>query len=119
MLGQVIFGPDEDFQKHKSQGALPHIIRLQCQVSYFGDLKGLNGLMKHVDDEEINCQVLGLLWEVRAADYIPYKPFSEWPDVHGEGFKDLIQRMTNLDPQKRATAHEALEHHWFADCEVD
>ena len=55
MLGRVIFGPDDDFQKHQAQGALPALIRLQRQVSYFGDQEGLNGLMEHVGDDEINC----------------------------------------------------------------
>lgn len=59
MLGQVIFGADEDLQKHESQGAFPHVIRLQRQVSFFGDREGLNGLMTHVSDEDVNCQVLG------------------------------------------------------------
>ncbi|KAI1966888.1 hypothetical protein LOZ58_000378 [Ophidiomyces ophidiicola] len=34
-------------------------------------------------------------------------------------FKDLILRMTNMDPQKWTTAREALEHPWFAGCEID
>jgi hypothetical protein len=38
-----------------SKGALPALIRLQRQISYFGDKEGLNGLMKHVGDEEANC----------------------------------------------------------------
>ncbi|KAK2781483.1 hypothetical protein FQN53_000574 [Emmonsiellopsis sp. PD_33] len=118
MLGQVIFGADADFHKHESQGAYPHIIRLQRQVSFFGDQEGLNELMAHVGDEEINCQVLGFLWDDRLADYHSYKPFSEWPNVTEDEFKDPIGRMANLDPQKRATAREALEHPWFAGCEM-
>ena len=65
-------GPDEDFAKHESQGGLPAMIRLQRQVSYFGDEEGLNGLMKHVGDESLNCQILSMLWEERNEDYIPY-----------------------------------------------
>ncbi|OJD14002.1 serine/threonine protein kinase [Emergomyces pasteurianus Ep9510] len=118
MLGQVIFEADEDLQKHESQGAFPHIIRLQRQVSFFGDREGLNGLMKHVGDEEINCQVLRFLWDDRAADYHSYKPFSDWPNVNDDKFKDVIHSMTHLDPQKRATAREVLEHPWFAGCEL-
>lgn len=71
--------------------------------------------MKHVGDEEVNCQILQMLWEERTADYIQYEPFSDWPDIGDVSFKDLIRRMTNLDPTKRFTAREALEHPWFAD----
>ncbi|KAL9110588.1 MAG: hypothetical protein Q9227_004946 [Pyrenula ochraceoflavens] len=115
VLGRAIFGPDDDFQKHQAQGALPAMIRLQRQVSYFGDEKGLNGLMKHVADEEVNCQVLSMLWEERTADYIPYEPFANWPDVDDASFRGLILGMTNLDPAKRTTARQALGHPWFAD----
>ncbi|EER25435.1 Protein kinase domain containing protein [Coccidioides posadasii C735 delta SOWgp] len=114
-LGRVIFGPDDDFKKHEAQGALPSMIRLQRQVSYFGDKDGLNGLMKHLGDDERNCQILGMLWEDRFEDYIPYKPFSEWQDVSDEVFKDLIRGLMNLDPAKRITARQALKHPWFAD----
>ena len=119
MLGQVIFGADEDLRKHESLGAFPHVIRLQRQVSFFGDRDGLNGLMDHVGDEDIICQVLGYLWDDRVADYHTYKPFSEWPNVADEEFKDLICRMTNLDPRERVTVSRALEHPWFARCAID
>ncbi|EAW20707.1 putative calcium/calmodulin dependent protein kinase [Aspergillus fischeri NRRL 181] len=115
MLGRVIFGPDEDFRKHQTQGALPAFIRLQRQVSYFGDSEGINGLLKHIGDDEISCQVLRMLWDERSEEHIPYKPFSEWPEVVDPTFKDLIQRLTNLDPTKRFTACQALEHAWFRD----
>jgi serine/threonine protein kinase len=75
--------------------------------------------MKHVGDEEVNCQVLRMLWEERTEDYIPYEPFSNWSDVDDAAFKDLIQGMTNLDPTKRITAHQALEHPWFAGFEIN
>ncbi|KAL9127414.1 MAG: hypothetical protein Q9217_003710 [Psora testacea] len=119
VLGRVIFGPDDDFQKHQAQGALPALIRLQRQVSYFGDQEGLNGLMKHVGDEEVNCQVLRMLWEERTEDYIPYKPFSDWQNVSDPEFKDLIRGMMNLDPTKRVTARQVLEHPWFKGLEIN
>ncbi|KAI1165544.1 kinase domain-containing protein [Nemania serpens] len=117
VLGRVIFGPDDDFRKHELQGALPTFIRLQRQVSYFGTQDGVNGLMKHVGDEEVNCEALRMLWEDRTADSIPYKPFSEWSDVGDAEFKYLIQGMMNLDPTRRITARQALEHPWFAGLE--
>lgn len=65
VLSRVIYGPDEDFVHHEAQGALPAIIRLQRQVSYFGDSEGLNRLMTYVGNKEVNCQVLLMLWEDR------------------------------------------------------
>lgn len=115
ILGRDIFGPDDDFQKHLAQGVLPHLIRLQRQVSYFGDLEGFIGLWQYLGDDDASCEVLAMLWENRFEEYIPYKPFSEWPDVSDEAFKDLIRGLTNLDPRKRITARQALEHPWFAD----
>ncbi|KXG50057.1 uncharacterized protein PGRI_060240 [Penicillium griseofulvum] len=114
-LGRVIFGPDNDFQLHQAQGALPAFIRLQRQVSYFGDQQGISGLLRHISGNETNCHVLNMLWDGRTDENIPYKPFTEWPDVIDMAFKDLIGRLMNLDPAKRLTAREVLEHLWFAD----
>lgn len=94
---------------------MPYLIRLQRQVSYFGDREGVEGLLKHIGDDDVNCQVLRMLWEDRHEEYIPYKPFSEWADVTDVVFKDLIRELTNLDPANRITAAEALEHPWFTD----
>lgn len=74
--------------------------------------------MKHVADDDVNCQVLRALWDGRFEEYIPYKPFSEWSDVGDATFKDLIRGLTNLDPTKRLTARQALEHPWFAGSEI-
>jgi serine/threonine protein kinase len=116
VLGRVILGPDDDFRLHESKGALPALIRLQRQISYFGDKEGLNGLVKHVGDEEANCEILKMLWkmlwEERAAEYIPYVPFAQSTDVDST-FKDLVCGLNNLDPSQRLTARQALEHPWF------
>lgn len=114
MLGHVIFGIDDDFRFHESQGALPAMIRLQRQVSYFGDKEGINGLLKHIGDDEINCQVLRMLWDERSEEYIPYKPISQWEDHMEPEFRDLIGQLMNLDPAKRLTAPEALGHPLFS-----
>ncbi|OJD23171.1 hypothetical protein ACJ73_05477 [Blastomyces percursus] len=70
--------------------------------------------MTHVGDEEVNCQILGYLWDDQLADYHSYKPFLARPNVTDDELKDLIRRIATLDPQKRATARKALEHAWFA-----
>ncbi|KAK4109809.1 kinase-like protein [Canariomyces notabilis] len=40
------------------------------------------------------------------------KPFSHWYPVDPQ-FKDLVSKMTRLDPRRRITAREALKHPWF------
>ncbi|EEA24244.1 hypothetical protein TMatcc_007319 [Talaromyces marneffei ATCC 18224] len=118
MLGQVVFGAEEGLSDFEAQGVFPHIVRLRRQVSFWGDREGLNGLITHVSDEEVNSQVLGMLWDDRAVDYHSYRPFSDWPTVTDDNFKDLIRGMTNLDPRKRITAREALQHPWFSGCKI-
>ncbi len=107
-------GPDDDFYRHQAQGVQPILVRLQRQVSYFGDQEGVNGLLKHIGEFDTQCQVLRMLWEDRSGEKIPYKPFSEWQDVGDAAFKHLIRGLTCLDPTKRVTARQALEHPWFA-----
>lgn len=119
MLGKAIFGLDQDMRKLQAYGVLQQVIRLQRQVSYFGDQEGWNGLNIHISDNKTSRQILWKAWADRVADYHSYRPFSHWPNVTDDEFKDLIGRMTNLDPLKRATAQEMLEHPWFADCEID
>ena len=58
-----------------------------------------------------------MLWEERAADYIPYLPFAEWTDVD-EMFKDLIRGLNGLDPAQRLTARQTLGHPWFEGLEI-
>jgi serine/threonine protein kinase len=111
----VIFGPDADFKIHEGLGALPDMIRLQRQISYFGDQDGLDGLKKYLGDDEISLTVLTMLWEDRHEPFIPYQPFAEWSEVGDTVFKDLILQLMNLDPLKRFTAEQALEHPWFND----
>ncbi|KAL4738847.1 kinase-like domain-containing protein [Aspergillus similis] len=113
ILGRAILGPDKDFRNHESKGVLPALIRLQRQVSYFGDVDGITGFLKHVGDDVISCQLLRMLWDERADENIGYKAFSAWSDVLDSGFKDLIQGLTNLDPAKRLSARQALGHPWF------
>ncbi|KAF2501351.1 serine/threonine protein kinase [Lophium mytilinum] len=119
MLGRVIFGPDADFQKHVAAGALPEMVRLQRQISYFPDRDNFNGLITHVGDNELSCQVLGMLWDDREADYHSYEPFSSWKDVEDSLFREVVAGMMQLDPTRRISAQQALDHAWFRGFELD
>lgn len=70
--------------------------------------------MKHVGDEDVNQQVLSMLWEERNEDYIPYQPFSTWQEAEHHGFRDVINGTMNLDPSKRLTAAQVLKLPWFS-----
>jgi serine/threonine protein kinase len=41
-------------------------------------------------------------------------PFSRWYPVDPQ-FQDLVGKMTCLDPRRRITAREALQHPWFTE----
>ncbi|KAK4033837.1 kinase-like domain-containing protein [Parachaetomium inaequale] len=44
----------------------------------------------------------------------PRLPFGRWQQVDPQ-FRDLICKMTCMDPSRRITAQEALQHPWFAE----
>lgn len=111
MLREVIFAVAEDkLEKRDGAEILGEV--LERQVSFFADEDGLNALLEHVDDSPW-CHVFQGL---RAAfnGKILRRPFSQWENVDPD-FKDLIGGLTNFNPAKRLTAHEALAHRWFAD----
>ncbi|KAF2084341.1 kinase-like protein [Saccharata proteae CBS 121410] len=89
---------------------------LEHQVSYFGDNDGVQGLYNQLD--------VGNPWGEIWADIcrgfahetprMVRKPLSLMKDIDVE-FKDLLGKLTHLDPTKRISAKEALAHTWFAD----
>ncbi|KAI0540705.1 kinase-like domain-containing protein [Xylaria digitata] len=93
-----------------SPGSWRHILRRQ--ISFFGDGEGLQGLIQHLGyDNPFSSRLVELLGTFRDGDGI--QPLSEWQ--YGDAdFRDLVGKMTNLDPARRITAREALEHPWFS-----
>ncbi|GIK05575.1 hypothetical protein Aspvir_009688 [Aspergillus viridinutans] len=104
---RVIFAVGEE---ELDEGVDPLAIVLERQISYFADEDGLTGLLRHLGDSP---------W-VRVFEVIrdgftkenPRKPFALWKGIDDD-FKSLICAMTNFDPERRITAHEALAHKWF------
>lgn len=86
-----------------------HVLRRH--ISYFRDEEGFRGLLNHLGEENPFYERLIAL----AGDFDaerPRKPFQHWHYVD-EGLRDLVGRMTNLDPKRRISAREALQHPWF------
>ncbi|OHW97270.1 serine threonine-protein kinase [Colletotrichum incanum] len=104
MLNDMIFRVSDE--ELRGEDAWRHIIRRH--VSSFGDEAGYKGLLHHIGEENPFFQRLIDL----AADFDadkPRKPFALWHYVAVE-LRDLVTKMTNLDPARRITACEALEH---------
>jgi serine/threonine protein kinase len=100
-------------RKYTDQGALTSMVRLQRQISYFGDRDGINGMLTHVGDDEISLQLLSNAYDGKDDDNHGYKHFSTWPEIKDDAFKDLVLSMMNLDPKRRVSAKQALEHPRF------
>lgn len=108
MLRRIIFRIDiEGLSEAKKEKLI--VKRL---LSHFADGPGLVGLLEHLDDSVTQWRdpVLTVVPEFTATN--PRKSFSMWEDVD-ECFRDVITKMMSVDPARRITAREALEHPWF------
>ncbi|KAK2748717.1 hypothetical protein FQN57_000298 [Myotisia sp. PD_48] len=85
---------------------------LRRHISYFADEDSLNGFLQHIGIENIFYErLVALASSFTAGDL--RQPFKTW-DYVDLSLTDLVGNMTNLDPTKRITAREALQHHWFS-----
>lgn len=109
MHKRVIFAVGED-ELGEGEDVLAHV--LERQISYFADEKGLGGLLKHLGDSPW-VQIFGVIRDGFNKDN-PRRPISLWKDVDAD-LRHLVGGLTNFDPSKRLTVHEALEHQWFKD----
>lgn len=88
-----------------------HVLRRQ--ISFFGEEDGFQGLLQWIGEENPFFERhITLAGTFNVAE--PRKPFATWHFVDA-GFRDLLGRMTVLDPARRITAAQALEHPWFAE----
>ncbi|OIW30908.1 kinase-like protein [Coniochaeta ligniaria NRRL 30616] len=84
---------------------------LRKHLTLFGDTEGIVGLAKLVGEEDPFFQRIGdLCDDINNGE--PYSTIRGWLHMDAD-LRDLISKMTNLDPKKRITAAEALEHPWF------
>ncbi|KAI4859674.1 kinase-like protein [Hypoxylon rubiginosum] len=108
MLNEMIFLVSND-QLH-AEDSWRYILRRH--LSYFADKDGFNGFLQHIGEENpFYERVIAL-----ANDFPPgnrRQPFETWKDID-PSLKDLIIKMTRLDPALRITARDALSHPWFS-----
>ncbi|KAL4864110.1 hypothetical protein BDV12DRAFT_189153 [Aspergillus spectabilis] len=80
-------------------------------VSYFGDEQGLHDFLEHIgEDNPFHERFTAIASSFPSEN--PRQPFEHWNYVE-QGLRDTVGTMTNLDPGKRMTARQALEHRWF------
>ncbi|RMD42378.1 hypothetical protein DV735_g2739, partial [Chaetothyriales sp. CBS 134920] len=102
----VIFAVDEEELK---EGEDKLAVVLERQLSYFADgIDDLEGLLQYLGDDSPWVRIFTIIAEGFGEDF-PRRPFSLWRGVDPD-FKDLVGKMTNIDPRRRITAHEALGH---------
>lgn len=84
---------------------------LRKHLTLFGDTEGILALAKLVGEDDPFFQQIGdLCDDINNGE--PYSTIKGWLHMDPD-LRDLISKMTNLDPKKRITAAQALEHPWF------
>lgn len=85
-------------------------------ISYFADADNLSGFLEHIGQENPFYERLIDLTNSFGPEN-PMQPFHRWSYVEPE-LRDLVGKMTSLDPRKRITAKDALEHRWFSNSSI-
>jgi serine/threonine protein kinase len=108
MINEMVFvGETEELE---ADDAWRHVLRKH--ISYFADDDGFKGLLWHIgQDNPFFERLIELAGSFDTEN--TRQPFEDWEYVD-EGFRDLIGKMVNLNPEKRITAKEALEHPWWS-----
>jgi serine/threonine protein kinase len=107
MVNEIVFCvPDSQLN---AEDSWRHI--LSRHISDFGDEEGVNGLLDHIGEESVFQQRLIDLVGAFGPEN-PRQPLETWSYLDLD-LRDLIGKMTRLDPTKRITAKETLDHPWF------
>ncbi|KAK4156769.1 hypothetical protein C8A00DRAFT_40785 [Chaetomidium leptoderma] len=110
-LDRMVFFSDE-----ANEAEDPSDMILRLHVSRFvNDVEDFGSFVEYHGGEEdpFVQRFIGLLCTFNGEDK-KRAPFSRWHPVDPQ-FKDLVCKMTCLDPLRRITAREALQHPWFSD----
>ncbi|KAF7181861.1 hypothetical protein CNMCM7691_001158 [Aspergillus felis] len=109
MVNEMVFRVNDD--EVNSADSWRHVLRRH--ISYFADEEGLNGFLEHIGEENPFYERLKDLANTFGPEN-PRQPFERWGYVEPD-LRDVVGKMTNLDPTKRKTAREALQHSWFSE----
>ncbi len=104
------------FSDEANEAADASDIILKIHVSRFADdVDDFGGFIEYHGGEEdpFVQRFLGLLY-LFEGEGKKRAPFRYWHPVDPQ-FQDLVCRMTCLDPRRRITAREALQHPWFSE----
>lgn len=107
MVNEMVFRISDS--QLKAEDSWRHILRRH--ISYFADEVSFNGFLQHIGRENVFFERSVAL----AGTFTPgqlRQPFETWDYVDPD-LRDLVGKMTNLDPTRRITAREALQHRWF------
>ncbi|KAE8154312.1 kinase-like domain-containing protein [Aspergillus avenaceus] len=108
MISEMVFRVSDD--QLEAPDSWRYILRRH--LSYFADEDGLNGFLGHIGKENpFHERLLALANTFTLED--PRQPFTRWQYVDPD-LRDLVGKMTNLEPTRRITAKEALRHCWFS-----
>lgn len=109
MVNEMVFRVSDD--EMNSVDSWRYI--LDWHTSYFADEDGLNGLLEHIVTENpFYERLIDLANSFGSGD--PRQLFQTWSYVEPE-LSDLVGKMTSLNPTKRISAREALQHRWFSE----
>lgn len=107
MLNDIVLRAKEE--ELAASDSWRHVLRRQ--ISFFAEDEGFKPLLGWMGEETPFFERLVAL--AASFDTVnPRKPFPKWHFVDTQ-FRDLVCRMTTLDPARRIKAREALEHPWF------
>ncbi|GKZ22541.1 hypothetical protein AbraCBS73388_008701 [Aspergillus brasiliensis] len=84
---------------------------LRLHLSYFADVNGVERFLEHIGKQNPFFERILELINTFGPEN-PRQPVEHWGFLEPE-LKDLVAKMTYLDPRGRITAREALEHPWF------
>lgn len=82
------------------------------QMSYFAGEDGTRGLLQYLGEGNPLREVFEAIEE--ACDDVAKEPFARWQSPGlDDDFKDLVVKLTKLDPRERISASDGLAHRWF------